>query len=168
MICTRSTRSVYNLLRYGVKVKEDVRENNVTVHLIIDWKNPRTIVFITRKKLLLKAPRKNVRMLFVCQWNRIGRSGIKTCQRFLSPKASAKTSTTSSIGLSNLFLYRSAHPCRKRQPGALVRYQPKHRRNFIWSGRKINTNTIPIRTYLISISYNFANQNASWSSSMIL
>ena len=37
-----ANREVYGLLRYGVKVRPDVGEQNVTVWLI-DWKNPATM-----------------------------------------------------------------------------------------------------------------------------
>ena len=47
-------RSVYNLLRYGVKVKEDVGENNVTVHLI-DWKNPQNNRFYYAEEVTIKS-----------------------------------------------------------------------------------------------------------------
>ncbi len=47
-------RSVYNLLRYGVKVKEDVGENNVTVHLI-DWKNPENNRFYYAEEVTIKS-----------------------------------------------------------------------------------------------------------------
>jgi type I restriction enzyme R subunit len=42
-------RAVYELLRYGVKVKPDVGENNVTVWLV-DWQHP--------EKMILPSPRK--------------------------------------------------------------------------------------------------------------
>ena len=47
-------RSVYDLLRYGVKVKADVGEQTQTVWLI-DWKNPATNHFAIAEEVAVKA-----------------------------------------------------------------------------------------------------------------
>ena len=50
-------RAVYELLRYGVKVKPDVGENTQTVWLI-DWKNPEKNHFAIAEEVTVSGPRR--------------------------------------------------------------------------------------------------------------
>ena len=47
-------RAVYDLLRYGVKVKPDVGENTVTVWLV-DWKKPENNDFALAEEVTVPA-----------------------------------------------------------------------------------------------------------------
>ena len=81
-------RAVYELLRYGVKVKADVGENTQTVWLI-DWKKPHDNYFAIAEEVTVSAGRRQgahqtAGRSALCQRHRAGPIGTETLDDFRS------------------------------------------------------------------------------------
>ena len=88
-----ANREVYGLLRYGVKVKPEVGEQNVTVWLI-DWEKPDNNDFaIAEEVTVAGAERQAARHRALRQRHRARRAGAEALDRLGQPRASARTST---------------------------------------------------------------------------
>ena len=96
-------KDVYTLLRYGVKVKEEVGENTRTVWLI-DWENPENNHFAIAEEITVRGENKKrpdvvlyVNGIALVRWN-------LNAVPYPFPKGFARTSTTRSRFLSVRFL----------------------------------------------------------------
>ena len=77
-----ANREVYELLRYGVKVRPDVGEPHITVWLI-DWKNPHNNDFaIAEEVTIIGEHTKRPDLVLVYQRHRNRRTGVETFHSF--------------------------------------------------------------------------------------
>ena len=102
-----ANREVYGLLRYGVKVRPDVGEQNVTVWLI-DWKNPDNNDFGIAEEVTVRGREyQAARPRALRQRRRLGGAGTEALDSIGDQRAFARISTAKRRNSSN----RSSPPC---------------------------------------------------------
>ena len=126
-------RAVYDLLRYGVKVKPDVGENTQTVWLI-DWKPRRRTTLPSPKKSLSRGsmPRPTPNAPTSCSMSMASRSACwnSSAPPFRWLRAFARTSTTRRRSSSNTSSRRCSWYWRATTPRACAMAASRRRRSI--------------------------------------
>ena len=116
-----ANREVYGLLRYGVKVRPDVGEQNVTVWLI-DWKNPGNNDFaIAEEVTVRRREHQAARPRALHQRHRLGSAGIEALDS-VGDRGHSPESRQPKEGIHPaVFLHRATRAGRQRHRGPALR-----------------------------------------------